>query len=132
VLSRVTPRALNPGPHEQLIAALSLAVSDALSGSPQRLERFLPSDPTVEQLLQARGAANEMAREPARLYLRFLYSAVLTWAMARETIKWPVRQRPLTPLPKWRFARVKEYIDSHIEEPIRLLVARVIESDSNP
>ena len=120
VLSRARQGALKPGPQEQLVAALSLAVNEAVSGSPRRLERFLSSDSTVEQLLQARGAAKEMASEPGRLYLRFLYSAILTWAAARETIKSSVRQRPLSPLPTWRFARVQEYIDLHIEEPIRL------------
>ena len=120
VLSRVSPHAANPGTRENFVSALSLAVNDALLGSPRRLERFLPSDPTIEQLLQARGAANGMAREPARLYLRFLYSAILTWVAAGKTIKWSVGHRPLAPLPKWRFARVKEYIDSHIEEPIHL------------
>jgi AraC family transcriptional regulator len=120
VLPRTGSRA--PGLHsrESLVAALSLAVNDALSGSPRHLERILPSDPTIEQLLRARGAANEMARESAQLYLRFLYLAILTWAAARKTIKWPVRQQPVTPLPKWRFARVREYIDLHIEEPIHL------------
>jgi len=119
-LSRVSRSAPNPRPQQNFVAALSLAVNEALMGSPQRLERFLPSDPTIEQLLKARGAANEMAKEPARRYLRYLYLAILTWAAARKTIKWPVRQRPVTPLPKWRFARVREYIDLHIEEPIRL------------
>jgi AraC-like DNA-binding protein len=119
-LSQVSPRAPNPCPQPNIVAALSLAVNDALLGSPQRLERFLPSDPTIEQLLQARAAANAMAREPARLYLRYLYSAILTWAAERDAIKWSVRKRPPTALPKWRFARVKEYIDLHIEEPIRL------------
>ena len=61
-----------------------------------------------------------MAREPAQLYLRFLYSAILTWAVARETIKCSAQQRPVIPLPKWRFARVKQYIELHIGEPIRL------------
>ena len=120
VLSRVNPHAPIPRPQENFVTALSLAVHEALLGSPRRIERFLPSDPTIEQLLQARGAANEMAREPARLYLQFLYSAILTWAAARKPIKWSVRQQPVTPLPKWRFARVREYIDLHIEEPIRL------------
>jgi AraC family transcriptional regulator len=120
MFSRVSPGVPNPSPQGNLVTALSLAVNDALSGSPRRLERFLPSDPTIEQLLQARGAANQMATEPARLYLRFLYSAILTWVAAGKTITWPVQQRPLTPLPKWRFARVREYIDLHIEEPIRL------------
>jgi len=74
----------------------------------------------IEQLLQARSAANEMAREPARLYLRCLYAAILTWAAAQKTIKCPLRQQAVTPLAKWRFARVRTYIGSHIEEPIRL------------
>jgi AraC-like DNA-binding protein len=120
MLPRTGPHAPDPHSRESLVAALSLAVNDALSGSPRRLERFLPSDPTIEQLLLARGAANEMAREPAQLYLRFLYSAILTCAAARKTIKWSVRQQPVPPLPKWRFARVTEYIDLHIEGPIRL------------
>jgi AraC-like DNA-binding protein len=119
-LSQVSPDAPNLCPQQNIVAALSLAVNDALLGSHQRLERFLPSDPTIEQLLQARGAANNMAREPARLYLRYLYSAILTWAADRGAIKWSIRKRPPTALPKWRFARVKEYIDLHIEEPIRL------------
>jgi hypothetical protein len=80
------------------VAALSLAVNEAVS------------DPTAEQLLQAGCAANAMASEPGRLYLRFIYSAILTSAVARETIKSSLRQRPLSPLPKWRFARVREYI----------------------
>ena len=99
---------------------LAVAMNEALSGYPQRLERFLPSDPTMKQLLQARGAASEMAREPARLYLLFLYSAILTWAATHEAIKLPVQQRPISPLPKWRFARVRKYVDLHIEETIRL------------
>lgn len=110
----------DPCSQENLVAALSLAMNEALAGSPRRLERFLPSDPTIEQLLQARGAATKMAKEPARLYLRFLYSAIITWAAAGNSIKWSLRQRPLTPLPKWRFARVREYVALHIEEPIRL------------
>jgi AraC family transcriptional regulator len=87
---------------------------------PRCLERLLPSDPMIEQLLRARSAANEMAREPARLYLRCLYAAILTWAAARKTIKCPFRQHAVTQLAKWRFARVRKYIDLHIEEPIRL------------
>jgi AraC-like DNA-binding protein len=120
MLSRGNPHAPDASAQDNFVAALSLAVNEALLGSPARLERFLPSDPTIDQLLQARRAANEMAKEPARRYLRFLYSAILTWAVARKTLKWSVRERPLTPLPKWRFARVREYIDTHIEEPIRL------------
>jgi AraC-like DNA-binding protein len=120
VLSRISPRAPNSRPQEDLVAALLLAVNEALSGSPGCLERFLPSDPTVEKLLQLRGAANDMASEPARLYLRFLYSAILIRAAAGKTLKWSIRQRPLTALPNWRFARVREYVNSHIDEPIRL------------
>lgn len=120
MLSRLGPRAQNHGLQENFVAALSLAMNEALLGSPRRLERFLPSDSTIEQLLKARDAANQMAREPARLYLRFLYSAILTCAVPRKTIKCSVRQQPVAPLPKWRFARVREYIDSHIEDPIHL------------
>jgi AraC-like DNA-binding protein len=120
VLSRANPPVANSCSQENLVAALSLAVNEALLGSPRRLERFLPSDPTVRQLLEARGAANEMAREPARLYLRLLYSAILTWVAARGTIKWSDRQRALAALPTWRFERVRAYIHSHIEDPIRL------------
>jgi AraC-like DNA-binding protein len=119
-LSRASPHGPNSGPQEDFVVALSLAVNEALLGSPRRLERFLPSDPTIEPLLQARDAANEMAREPARLYLRFLYSAILTWVAAREPVRSSVQQRQIAPLQKWRFARVREYIDLHIEEPIRL------------
>jgi AraC-like DNA-binding protein len=119
VLSLVSHHLPNPRPEEMFAAALSLAVTDALLGSPRRLEQLLPPDPTIEQLLQARGAANEMAREPARHYLRGLHLAILTWAMARNAVKLSAQQR-LTPLPKWRFARVTEYIDLHIEESIRL------------
>lgn len=115
VLSQVP----KPRLQEDSVAALSQAVNAALWGSPRRLEQFLPSDRTIERLLQARGAANQMASEPARFYLRLRYSAILTWAAARATINWSVRRRPLTPLPKWRFVRVREYIDLHIEEPIR-------------
>jgi AraC-like DNA-binding protein len=117
--SRVSPRAPDSHPREDFVAALSLAVNEALLGSPRRLERFLPSDPTIEQLLQARRAADEMATEPARRYLRYLYSAILTWAAGRKTVR-SLQQPPLAPLPKWRFVRVREYIDQHIEEPIRL------------
>jgi AraC-like DNA-binding protein len=120
VLPGVSPRPPDPCPQEGFAAALSLAINEALLGSPRRLERFLPSDPRIEQLLQARGAANEMAKEPARLYLRFLYSAILTWASASETIKSSDQPRPISPLPKWRFTRVRQYIGSHIEQPIRL------------
>jgi AraC-like DNA-binding protein len=114
-MSQVT----QPCPAENFVS-LSLAVDEALNGSPRRFERFLPADPTIRQLLQARGAAGEMAREPAQLYLRFLYSAILSYAVARETLKWSAQQRPPMPLPKWRFSRVTEYIDRHIEQPIRL------------
>jgi AraC-like DNA-binding protein len=116
-LSRVSRQPSNSDPEFNFVAELSLAVNDALLGSPRRLERFLPADPTIEQLLRARSAANDMAKEPARLYLRFLYSAMLTWASARKTIQW---SHPVTPLPKWRFARVRDYIDLHLEETIRL------------
>jgi AraC-like DNA-binding protein len=102
------------------VAALSHALNEAISGYPRSLKRFLPSDPMIEQLLQARSAANEMAREPARLYLRCLYAAILTWAAAGGTMKWPLRPQAVMPLAKWRFARVKKYIVSHIGEPIRL------------
>src|SRR5580658_8680670 len=114
------PGAPPPRHQENFGTTLCLAVNAALSGSPRGLERLLPSDPTTEQLLCAREAANEMAREPARLYLRHLYSAILTWAAARKTITRSGQQRPLTPLPKWRFARVKDYVDLHIDESIRL------------
>jgi AraC-like DNA-binding protein len=120
MLSRVNPDMSKPSAPEDFVGTLSLAVNEALLGSPRRFERFLPSDPMIEQLLQARSAANEMAREPAQLYLRFLYSAILTWVAARKTILWSVQHRPLTPLPKWRFARVRDYVDLHIEEAIRL------------
>ena len=99
-LPRANPHASNSCPRENVVTALSLAVNEALQGSPRRIERFLPSDPTIEQLLQARRAANEMAKEPAQLYLRFLYSAMLTWAAAHETTTWSVQHRPLAPLPK--------------------------------
>jgi len=118
--SGVSPRQPDPCPQEGFAATLSLAINEALLGSPRRLERLLPSDPRIEQLLQARGAANEMARKPARLYLRFLYSAILTWASANETINSPVQQQSISPLPKWRFVRVRQYIEAHIEQPIRL------------
>jgi AraC-like DNA-binding protein len=116
-LSRVRPHAPNFGSEENFVAELSLAMNDALLGSPRRLERILPVDPTIEQLLRARGAANDMAKEPARIYLRFLYSAIFTWMSARKEIQW---SHPVTPLPKWRFARVRDYIDLHLEETIRL------------
>jgi AraC-like DNA-binding protein len=120
MLSRVGLHVTNPRPQENFVDELSLAVNAALLGSPQRLERFLPSDPTIEQLLLARGAAKGMAREPARLYLRCLYSAILTLTAARKTINCSARPPSLAPLPKWRFARVMEHIELHIEEPIRL------------
>jgi AraC-like DNA-binding protein len=120
VFPRVNPVAPAPCPQESFAGALFLAMNEALLGSPRRLERFLPSDPTIEQLLRARGAASEMATEQARRYLRFLYSAIVTWAAAHEAINWSIQQRSLTPLPKWRFIRVRKYIDLHIEEPIRL------------
>jgi AraC-like DNA-binding protein len=118
--SPVRPHELNSCLEANFVAALSLAMNQALMGSPRHLERLLPSHPAIQQLLRARSVANEMAREPARLYLRLLYSAILTWAVDRETIKWPDRQRGITPLPKWRFARVRKYIDLHLREPIRL------------
>jgi AraC family transcriptional regulator len=120
LLLEVAPRAPNVWSQEEFVAALSHALNEAISGYPRRLEQFLSSDPMIEQLLIARSAANEMEREPARLYLRCLYAAILTWAAAHETIKWPLRPQAVMPLAKWRFARVKKYIDSHIKEPIHL------------
>jgi len=111
----------SPCPLENLVGALFLGANEALLDFPRHFERILPSDPTIDQLLQACSAATEMTKESARRYLRFLYSAILTWVAYRETIKCSVQQSPLTPLPKWRFARVRQYIDLHIEEPIRLL-----------
>jgi hypothetical protein len=50
VLSRVGAGALKPGPHEHLAAAFSLAVNEAVLGSPRSPKRFLPSDPTAGRL----------------------------------------------------------------------------------
>ena len=119
-LSPAGPHAPKPCPQENFVDALSLAVNAALLGSPRRLEQFLPSDPTIEQLLQARDAATEMAREPARLYLRHLYSAILTWAAARKTIRWSPDRVHSRHSRNGDSHAYREYIDLHIEEPIRL------------
>lgn len=120
VLSTAYPHVPTGCPLENFVTEFSLAVNAALSGFPRRLEQLLPSDSTIERLLRARGAANEMAREPARLYLRFLYSAILVRTTTIDIIKYPVPRIACRPLPKWRFERVRKYIDSHIGEPIRL------------
>jgi AraC-like DNA-binding protein len=107
-------------PRTGFVETLAAAVNAALSGSPQRLERLLPSHPSIERMLQTRDLAKSMPKEPARLYLRFLYLAVLTWAGAYHTLNYGATPRRNAPLPKWRLARVDEYISLRLAQSITL------------
>jgi len=50
----VAPHAPTVWSQRAFVAALSHALNEAISGYPRSLERFLPSDLIIEQLLQAR------------------------------------------------------------------------------
>jgi hypothetical protein len=73
-------------------------------------------------LIYTAGLVRETAtsKEPARLYLCFLYLTVITWAGACQTGNRGVSERQSPPLPKWRLARVDEYISLQMDERVRL------------
>jgi AraC-like DNA-binding protein len=102
------------------VASLSRGVNLALPDALRHLEQFPPADPTIGHLLRARGAASAMPKHPARLYLRFLDLAILTWAAIHAPVRDQGSRRTNQPLATWRLKLVRDYVDKHLGEPIRL------------
>jgi AraC-like DNA-binding protein len=92
----------------------------AQCGAARHLEQFLPADPTIGQLLRARGAAGAMPEQPARLYLRFLDAAIRTWVAIHTPVADAGSRRTCQRLPKWRLKRVRDCVETHMGESIRL------------
>ena len=106
---------------KNFLEAVSAAADAALTDSPKCLDPKLLRDPRVKGLLEDLSGARGIPAELARVYSHSLCVAALARIGGSRLIARTCGQRrPIAPLPKWRLARVNQYIDAHMEEPIRL------------
>ena len=106
---------------KSLLEIVSAAAEAALFDSPQCLDPKLLRDSGVKALLQDLPSVERIPAELARLYSHALCVAVIARIGSGRLIgRTRPQRRRIAPLPKWRLARVIQYIGEHIEEPIRL------------
>jgi AraC-like DNA-binding protein len=117
-----SPPSIEPTVIERsLLETVSAAVNAALSASSQCLDPKLLRDSRIKALLRDLSSADRIPPELAGLYSHFLCVAILTRIGGGQAIgRAYVARRRIAPLPKWRLARVVQYIGDHIEESIRL------------
>jgi AraC-like DNA-binding protein len=106
---------------KSFLEAVTAATDAALSDSPHCLNPKLLRDSRIKTLLGDLSDVDKIPAELARMYSHSLCVATLAVIagnrlMARNCAE----RRPIAPLPKWRLARVNQYIDAHMEEGIRL------------
>ena len=97
------------------------AADAALSGSSRCLDSKLLRDSSIKALLQDLSDIDRIPPKLARLYSHSLCVAVLAKIGSGRLVERTCTQRrQIAQLPKWRLARVIQYIDTHMEEPIKL------------
>ena len=118
-----SPRSLesNSAIGKNFLEAVSAAAEAALSGSPKCLDPKLLRDSRIKALLADSSGARGIPAELARVYSHSVCVAALARIGGSRLIARTCGQRrAIAPLPKWRLARVNQYIDAHMEGPIRL------------
>jgi AraC-like DNA-binding protein len=106
---------------KSFLEAVTAAADAALSASPHCLNPKLLRDSRIKTLLGDLSGVDKIPAEVARVYSHSLCVAALAFiAGNRLTARICTERRPIAPLPKWRLARVNQYIDTHMEETIRL------------
>lgn len=116
------PPAIEPTAIERsLLETVSAAVNAAVSASSQCLDPRLLRDSKIKALLRDLSSADRIPPEFARLYSHFLCVAILARIGGSQAIgPAHLAGRRIAPLPKWRLARVVQYVGDHIEESIKL------------
>jgi AraC-like DNA-binding protein len=117
-----SPPAVEPAKIEMnLLDIVSAAVNAALFSSSQCLDSKLLRDSRVKALLHDLSSADRIPPELASLYSHFLCVAILARIGSNQAIgRAYIARRRIAPLPKWRLARVVQYISDHIEDSIKL------------
>jgi AraC-like DNA-binding protein len=106
---------------KSFIEAVTAAADAALCDSPHCLNPKLLRDSRIKTLLGDLSGVDKIPAELARVYSHSLCVAALAFiAGNRLMARICADRRPIAPLPKWRLARVNQYIDAHMEEAIRL------------
>jgi AraC-like DNA-binding protein len=106
---------------KSFIEAVMAATDAALCDSPHCLNPKLLRDSRIKTLLGDLPGADKIPSELARVYSHSLCVAALAFIAGNRLIaRNCADRRPIAPLPKWRLARVNQYIDAHMEEGIRL------------
>jgi AraC-like DNA-binding protein len=106
---------------KSFLEAVTAATEAALSDSPHCLNPKLLRDSRIKTLLGDLSGADRVPAELARVYSHSLCVAVLAFIAGNPLMaRICAERRPIAPLPKWRLARVNQYIDAHMEEAIRL------------
>jgi AraC-like DNA-binding protein len=111
----------NSGIEKNFLETVSAAADAVLSQSPQSLDPRLFRDAKIKALLRDLASADRIQPELSCLYSHSLCVAVLARIGTSRAIgrSFPQR-RSIAPLPKWRLARVIQYIGEHLEDPIKL------------
>jgi AraC-like DNA-binding protein len=106
---------------KSFLEAVAAAADAALCDSAYCLNPKLLRDSRIKTLLGDFSAVDNIPAELARVYSHSLCVAALAFiAGNRLMARTCTERRPIAPLPKWRLARVNQYIDAHMEEAIRL------------
>jgi AraC-like DNA-binding protein len=106
---------------KSFLEAVAAAADAALSESTHCLNPKLLRDSRIKTLLGDLSGVDKIPAELARVYSHSLCVAALAFiAGNRLMARICTERRPIAPLPKWRLARVNQYIDAHMEETIRL------------
>jgi AraC-like DNA-binding protein len=106
---------------KSFLEAVTAAADAALSESPHCLNPKLLRDSRIKTLLGDLSGVDRIPAELAGVYSHSLCVAALAFiAGNRLMARICTERRPIAPLPKWRLARVNQYIDAHMEDTIRL------------
>jgi AraC-like DNA-binding protein len=106
---------------KSFLEAVTAAADAALSDGPHCLNPKLLRDSRIKTLLGDLSGVDKIPAELARVYSHSLSVAALAVIAGNPLMaRICAERRPITPLPKWRLARVNQFIDAHMEEAIRL------------
>jgi AraC family transcriptional regulator len=77
-------------------------------------------DPVIEQLGRSLLASDQLGGMFGPIYADCVGTAIVSRMLAMQPGAVAVEKRPLAGLPKWRLRRVLDFIDAHLDQPIRL------------
>jgi AraC-like DNA-binding protein len=122
-LAAAEPSAIEnkPNARKNILEFVRTAADAALSNCPERLNPFLLRGSQFKSLLGDLAGIGSISDEVTCLYSHSICVAALARIAGSQLIvRARAQRRQVAVLPKWRLARVIQYVGAHMEEPIKL------------